>query len=97
MSVKTKIPGYTSRDFDLIVWDGVQEVAFFFFYYYYFFFLIYFCLHWVLVAGSSLRHVGSFVAVCRLFVVVCGLLSSCGVRVSSSLAVVCRLQGARAP
>ena len=41
--------------------------------------------------GSLSRRAGSFVAVRRLFVVVCGLLSSCGVRVFSPLVV------ARAP
>ena len=37
-------------------------------------------LCWVLVAaaGSSLRHMGSFVVECRFFVTACGLLSSCG-------------------
>lgn len=28
MSVKIKISGYISRDFDLIEWDGIQEFAF---------------------------------------------------------------------
>ena len=37
---------------------------------------------------------GIFVEACGLFVVVRGLLSSCGVRVFSSLVVVHRLQGA---
>ena len=38
--------------------------------------------------GSSLRHAGSFVAVCGLFIMARGLLSSCGVQVFLSLVVV---------
>ena len=41
--------------------------------------------------GSSLRHVGSFVVVCRLLVAACGLLSSYGTEHVGSVAVVHRL------
>ena len=49
--------------------------------------------------GSLLRHVGSCLAACGLFVVVCGLLSICGMRVFPSLVVARGLCGcgARVP
>ena len=43
--------------------------------------------------GSSLRHEGSFLEVCGLFVVVHGLLSSCGMQVPEPMgSVVCGMQ-----
>ena len=44
------------------------------------FFLIFIWLHGVLVEGSSLWHVGSFVAERGLFLAAHGLLCSCGAR-----------------
>ena len=68
----------------LVLWSLHFKSYLFFFFkinFLLFIYLIYFWLCRVLVAAY------------RLFVVVCGLLSSCGVRVFSSLVVVRRLQG----
>ena len=57
------------------------RILFFFFFFKIYLLFIYFWLHWVLVAAR------------RLFVVVCGLLSSCGAQAPGCVgSVVCSMQ-----